>query len=316
MPKFMLYLVLSCLTCLAMISLPSLIFILAIIWGIILILTGLETNKRQLTMIFTVNLLLLWFMSGNAYLLYIGLPALAMGVKASNHNSGYYDLLKTGLVTAVVAGALLLGLFYISGDTGINQIEPQINSYVKESLQFYEDSGIFELYGEKGINRAEFESYIYQVVHTTVRHLPALYFLQATLIIVLTLYLASRLARRRGINRLEKQPFSREQMPWQIAWLVIAGLGLWLIGSSESTPRLIGSNLLAVMAPILAYFGLAVLVYKLNGLNRSKKSWITALIVITGIILTLPAIIFLTLLGLFDSLIDYRKLRTDKEVPL
>lgn len=314
MPNFMLYLVLSCLTCLAIISAPSLMFILAIIWGIILILTGLETNKRQLTIIFAVNLVLLWFLSGDAYLLYIGLPSLAMGVKAVDKNSGYYDLLKIGLLTAVAAGTLLLGVFYISGDTGINQIEPQINDYVRESLEVYEDSGLFELEG--GINRGEFESSIYQVVHTMVRHLPALYFLQAVLIIVLTLYLASRVARRRGINRLQKQPFIREQMPWQIAWLVIAGLGLWLIGNNESTTRLIGSNLLAVMTPVLAYFGLSVLAYKLKRLARPKKTVITALVVVTGIILTLPAIIFLTLLGLFDSLIDYRKLRTDKEVPL
>jgi len=316
LPAFVLYLILSCLTCLVMINIPSLMFVLAIIWGIILILTGLETNKKQLTIIYAANLLLLWFLAGTIDFLYIGLPALAMAFRAINKNSGYYNLLKVGLGTAVIAGGLLLGLIYLNGDNGITQVEHQINNYVKENLELYENSGAFELYRDTGMSEAEFESSLYKIVHVMVQHMPALYFLQTIMITAITLYLASRLARRRGLNRLEKRPFAGEQLPWQFAWVVIAGLGLWLTGQEESTMRLIGSNLLAVMAPVLAYFGLSVLAFKLNNVHPFRKPWLTVLIVITAIFLTLPVLIFLILLGLFDSLIDYRKLRTDKEVPL
>lgn len=315
MPAFIQYLVMSSLACLAMIYMPSFIFILALIWGTILIMAGLNTNKGQMIIIIAVNLLLVWVISGNALQIYVGLPAAAMAIGAATKR-GYYDLLKMGLVTAVVACIFLASLFYLNGDSGLKQLEPQIDHYVQESIELYEDTGIFERYAEQGLNRSEFESSMYKAVHVMVQHLPALYFLQAVVIMLLSLYLAFRLARNRGINQLQKRPFRCEQMPWQAAWLVIAGLGFWLAGSSGSILRLIGSNLLTIMTPILAYFGLSVLAYKLNQVNYPRKRWLIALIIIIAAIFTLPAVIFLTLVGLFDALIDYRKLRIDKEVPL
>ncbi|HEX3011877.1 MAG TPA: DUF2232 domain-containing protein [Syntrophomonadaceae bacterium] len=319
MPAFILYLVLSCLTCLVMINVPSLIFIFALIWGVFLILIGLETNKLKLSAAFALNILLIWAGSGSStiliYAFFVGLPALVMGYIITETNRGYYDVLKAGLATAIITGVLLIGFIYIDTDTA-KQFNTKIDNYIKANLESYERSGIFELYDQQGIEKSQIEASFYKTAQAIVKHLPALYLLQAILLIVFTLYFASRLARYRGIHRLDKLPFTCEMMPWQIAWLVIGGLLFWLMGESGSNLQLVGSNVLTVLAPISAFFGLSVIAYKLNLLKPSSKRRGILILVILIIFLTIPAFIFLALLGLFDSLLDYRKLRTDKEVPL
>jgi uncharacterized protein YybS (DUF2232 family) len=208
-----------------------------------------------------------------------------------------------------------MGLFYLNGQT-LNQIEPQLNSYVQQSLKQYQDSGALQLYEQKGVDRQEIEASFNRIAHTLVQHLPAIYFIQAAILIALTLYFAAQMARRRGIFKLQKRPFSQEVMPWQLAWLVIAGLALWLLGSADSVMRLTGSNLLVALAPIAAYFGLSIVFYGLNRMGPGRKAWSKALVIMLLFLLTKPILAFLALLGLFDSLLDYRKLRTDKEVSL
>lgn len=317
MPAFVPYLLISCLTCLAMIMLPGLILLWATLWGMLLILAGLETGRIKLAFIFVCNLGVLFLAGEGAtfiYSLYIGVPTLVMGILAADQKWGYYDLLKAGLAAAVLTGMLLIGFMYFFTDSA-SQIEPQINTYVQETLNMYEDTGVFEFYAQKGIEREEIESAFYQLSRTIVKHLPALYYIQAALMVILALYLAALIARRRGITRLKKLPFLQEVMPWQLAWVVIAGLLFWLAGKEGSALRLLGSNLLVVLAPLLFYFGLAVLFYKVGRMNPRSKRWIIVIAVIILVVMTIPAFIFLALLGLFDSLIDYRKLRTDKEAP-
>ena len=145
-------------------------------------------------------------------------------------------------------------------------------------------------------------------------HLPALFFLQAILLVFLILYFSSLLAAKRKLPVLQRQPFSEEIMPWQLAWLVIAGLGCWLLGREEM--QLIyyaGSNILFIMVPITVYYGTSHLVYRLKRWQGKSKKWVIALIIMVTLFFTVSAIIFIGLMGLFDSLLDYRKLRRKKE---
>ena len=110
-----------------------------------------------------------------------------------------------------------------------------------------------------------------------------------------------------------KRPYDQEVMPWQLVWVVIAGLSLWLIGREEmSLVYYTGSNLLVVLVPIAVYFGLATVIYKLKQRKTSTRNWIITFLVIITVIFPLSAIIFLAVVGLFDSLLDHRKLRVEK----
>jgi uncharacterized protein YybS (DUF2232 family) len=48
-------------------------------------------------------------------------------------------------------------------------------------------------------------------------------------------------------------------------------------------------------------------------LPAKSKKWIVTLVVLLGLFFSVPTIIFIGLIGLFDSLLDYRKIRRKKE---
>ena len=75
----------------------------------------------------------------------------------------------------------------------------------------------------------------------------------------------------------------------------------------------LGSNILWTLVPIAVYFGLATIVHKIAGRRRSARVLIILGIIFLTLALPLSAIIFLSIIGLFDSLVDFRKLRTGQE---
>jgi uncharacterized protein YybS (DUF2232 family) len=128
------------------------------------------------------------------------------------------------------------------------------------------------------------------------------------------LSISAYISRKRKLGILARRPFREEIMPWQFAWGIILALTLWLMGRDERTNLYyIGSNLLVIAAPITVYYGLSGLAFRWQKLSSRYKRYALTLLIFVGIITTIPAIIFIGLLGLFDSLLDYRKLRYKKE---
>ena len=104
-------------------------------------------------------------------------------------------------------------------------------------------------------------------------------------------------------------------MPWQLVWVIIAGLALWLLGRAQQMNSLYytGSNILVVMLPISVYFGLATVVFKLKQQKPVYQKWFTIILIILSIFFLPSAVIFFSIIGVFDALMDYRKLRLEKE---
>lgn len=312
MPVFVFYLMVSSLAACLMAVIPQLTFIIAIAWGASLIMSSLYLERIQVLIIFGINVLLLYGIAGGStvffYLSFFGAAVLVMAVLSTAH-CDYYRLQKWGLITAVIGVSLFMGLIYLNtGEIGMTEMEAQLGSYLQDTLQ---ESGFFDIYEERGISNAEIEE---RLLSSIVRHLPAFYYLQAIMVVFFMLLLASFLSLKRSIQRLKKKPYVQEIMPWQLVWVVITGLGLWLWGKDQAnTIYYIGSNILLVMAPITIYFGLATVVYKLGYKKAAGSKLIIVLIIILSIVFPLSALIFLGLIGLFDSLLDYRKLRLKGE---
>jgi hypothetical protein len=128
------------------------------------------------------------------------------------------------------------------------------------------------------------------------------------------LFLASFRCQKRNLNRLIRKPFDQEIMPWQMAWAVILGLALWLWGRDQlSTIYYIGSNILLLTVPIGLYYGLAAVVYKIRQYKQRTRRIMVIVLAVLSLLFTASAIIFFTVIGLFDSLLDYRRLRTKEE---
>jgi uncharacterized membrane protein YhaH (DUF805 family) len=89
---------------------------------------------------------------------------------------------------------------------------------------------------------------------------------------------------------------------------------LWLAGRyfDHSLAYQGGLNLMVIMAPMAIYFGFSTVSWRVKRLNDRIRKWVAILLVILGIVLLPSALIFLALVGLFDALLDYRKLISGK----
>lgn len=318
MPAFIKILVLSSIACLAMGQLPYLGFIMAIMWGLSLVMGGYYLEKPRLILIFLLNIMLLYGTTGSStlfyYLLIIGIPSLIMAWLLSMGRA-FYDLQKWGTLSAVVGVSIFLVFaYYAINDKQIEQIETQVEQYVEESIELSVNSRIFDIYEENGISQEELKQGMMAAARSAAYHLPAYYYLKAILSIFLILYLTTYFSRKRGLQILSKKAYIYEIMPWQFTWLVIAGLALWLLGRDQiSWLYYTGSNILVLSAPVSIYYGIADISYRIKKLQGKRRKWMIGIFIVLIVLFTLSALIFIALLGLFDSLLDYRKVRKKEE---
>ncbi len=318
MPSIAYLVVISSAACLFMGRSPYMTFIAAVIWGVSLIIGGYYLNGKYLALVFGLNLIILYGLTGSTGLFYalgfFGMPSFLMGYRLGRYQNGYYQLRKWGLVSAVLAVSLFLSLAYNFGELQVATLQNEIENYMHQGLIGSGDTNILKVYEEQGISQEEVENSIALVARGLIMHLPALYYLQALITVLIILSLSAYYCRRRNLPILNKRPFSEEVMPWQFAWGIIVGLSLWLWGRDEMTTLYYaGSNLLVILAMVTVYFGLSSLVYRWQIMNPTTKRWTLILFIGASLAFTLPAIIFIGFLGLFDSLLDYRKVRFKKE---
>jgi uncharacterized protein YybS (DUF2232 family) len=303
--------------CWVMSSLPSWAFVSGIVWGICLLLGGYLLSRKNMILIFGLNILLLYGLSGSSnlfFLLIFGIPSFIMGLLLSGQK-GYYELQKWGMLTAVLLTSLFLVMtYYYAGDDAITTIQAEINQYINESGNLSDDSEFLKLYEQQGISPEEVKNNITLLVRWIVIHQPALYCIQSILAVYLILICSAYISRRKQLPILTHKPFREEKMPWQFAWAIIIALSLWLWGrDGMMNLYYIGSNLLVIAIPITVYYGLAGLAYLWPKAPPRRRKWTMIFLVIFCVLFPLAAIIFISLLGLFDSLLDYRKLDYKKE---
>jgi len=298
--------------------LPFFTLLAAILWGSSLLIGALRLDARGLTVIIVLNVLIVSSLTGlNNTITLMGffiVPAVVMSWWAGQGRD-YYYVQRWGVISAVIGASLLLGwLYYTSGGLGMEQVEQQMEAQVEETIKYYEDSGLMELYEKQGLSSEEVKKALLSFMRAAVRHLPAFYYLQAIMAVFFMLFLASFWGQKRNLNRLIRKPFDQEIMPWQMAWVVIVGLVLWLWGRDQlSAIYYAGSNILLITVPIALYYGLAAVVYKVRRYQGRIRRVIAIVLVVLSLLFTASAIIFLTVIGLFDSLLDYRRLRAKEE---
>lgn len=298
--------------------LPFLTVVVAILWGCSLLLAALNLDQKRLITVIIINIIIVLSLSGLEETLFLLaffiIPAVVISLGAQQDRD-YYQLQRGGVTVAVIAISLLLGgLYFSTGDMGMAQLEQEIAAQVEEIVEYYDDVGLMNIYEEQGISAQELKEALVSFMGAAVRHLPAFYYLQAIMAVFFMLFLASFWCQKRNLNRLIRKPFDQEIMPWQMAWVVILGLALWLWGRDQlSTIYYIGSNILLLTVPIGLYYGLAAVVYKIRQYKQRTRRIMVIVLAVLSLLFTASAIIFFTVIGLFDSLLDYRRLRTKEE---
>lgn len=317
MSRFVKVLLASSVACLILSTSPPLAAAAALAWGIILLLGGCWLGGRPILIVFGLNTLLLFGLAGNSilfFLLIFGLPSLIMALQLGRQK-GYYEVQTWGMLSALLVVGIFLGVAYYAGQSSAFTVSPQeIEIQVDANLKMLEDTGLLHLYEQQGLSPEELKSQFTAIYGWSIRHLPAWYFIQAILAVFLILRLGTYLGRTQGLLFADKRLFAEEAMPWPIAWAVIAGLILMLSGwGTGNIWYYTGSNIVLTVAPIAIYFGVATLVYLWRRMSARARRWWGVILILNVMFFTLPAIFFVALLGLFDSLLDYRGLEPKKE---
>ncbi|MEQ8201320.1 MAG: DUF2232 domain-containing protein [Syntrophomonadaceae bacterium] len=310
-------LLISLAACLVMSISPPLAVVSGLVWGVTLLLGIFWTGRRQLLIIFALNVLLLFGIAGDRvlfFLLIFGLPSLIMALQLGSQK-GYYEVQARGMLSVLLLVSLFLGTAYFANQGKYISVTPQeIEAQVDANLEMLDNSGMLRFYEQQGMSLDQLKSQVTAVYIWFFRHLPAWYYIQAMLAVFVTLRLGAYYGRTRGLPIPPRKPFAEEIMPWTVAWVVIAGLILMLWGwEGANVWYYVGSNLVVTSVPVAIYFGTATMVYLWRRMSSRARRWWSAIIILNLLLFTLPTIFFLGLLGLFDSLLDYRGLEPKKE---
>jgi len=317
MAAFILFLLLSCSLVYMMAAWPFTALLTAIVWGAVLITAGLYLKRTHLIVLFLANIAVLYYAGGLVNTIYVmalcGLAMMIMSYMAWR-GGNYYELQRGGVAIAVVGLSLFLGISYFETHDGWKQeLQSELNTYLDQSMKSYEDSGLAQLYADQGITREDFLKSAKEVSQAIIQHLYAIFYLQVIITVFFALLLAVFINRKRADERLKKKPYRQEIMAWQLVWVIIAGLALCLWGNRQGTGLFyVGSNILVVLIPITVYYGLAAVIYKIGQMRETPRRWFTIIIVVLSTIFLPSALIFFSIFGMFDALLDYRKLRIVK----
>ncbi len=316
MPANILFSLLSLALAYLMASWPTAAMLTLIAWGAVIITAALYMKRLQLLLLYGVNLSLLYWIGGSDTFIYLFsfLLAILLMSYLTWRGCSYYEIQKAGISVVILAMSIFMGLvYYQNGNLGQDKLKTEYKQYIEPSIQFYEKKGLLKIDEENGLSRQELEKSMAAYIDFISRLLPAIFYLQAIMVIFFTLFLASFINRGRNDGRLKKKTYAEEIMPWQLVWVAICGLALLLWGKDRSAPIFYGgTNILAVMMPVACYFGLAAVLFRLQRTRKEYRPWVTAALVVLSIFFLPSALVFFSIVGLFDALLDFRKTRIGK----
>ncbi|MHB1420376.1 MAG: DUF2232 domain-containing protein [Bacillota bacterium] len=213
--------------------------------------------------------------------------------------------LHAGLLVAVVFAALVLLL--PDSFLGVNFSGLSHQFDLEPTIQFYRQVGLIGT--NTGMTEEVARQMLLNMNHWLQILLPGSQIVGNMLMAVLNFIAARWLLRKVGLTVEPLPSFRKWQLPWYYVWGFILGLGLTLLGDylKWGTGKNTGLNIIYIYLPVLIVDGMAVAAFywkKLPGLLMLR-----IVIILTSFFYFPFLVIGLLLLGLFDPLFDYRKIR-------
>lgn len=245
------------------------------------------------------------------YALLTILPGIAMGWMLSRSGT-LGKVLTVGLMAGTAGFFINWGwqAWYTSLPLGIHYLEQALADYFDYMVEVIQISGMEEFYADQGFSLQVMKDALAGYLSSLAGLRPAIYLLTDWFRILVGLLLARIALGSRGYLAFPR--FSSQRMAWQLDWVIILGLSMWLAGDNWSIEWLqaAGRNLLALMMPIVFYFGMCLTVYLFKRFR--KRRLLIAALVMAGLFLPLQFTMVVLILGLFDPLIDYRHLTEER----
>ena len=235
-----------------------------------------------------------------------GLLGLALGVCFRRKISGGKTF---AVVTVVATVGIALGTLFSFWVAGVPILQGLRNMVTAVTSVFDVLAGQEQMLAllPPGMSMAEYIAFLKQ---TAAAILPAIFVIYCMLTVWVTYAISSFLLGRMGYAVVRLPLFSRWQMPLPILWLAMLGLAFGIAGNylGMETFSNISFNLLYMTIPLFLLCGMSVLYYYLQ--RRDIPQVMKTMTLLFLIIFAAFGFILLTMVGMFDTLFDWRRLHS------
>lgn len=283
-------------------------FLVDYIWGIPIIIIIKKYNIRigMLTLMTTFFLTWMFTEPVTTFALVVQLAPLAIAYGLLfKYESSPGTVLFAGSVVSILSTMLaVLGFVYIAG----------VDYIPTEEFFRMQAQQIAEIYTKYGLmTAAESKVYAETMTKLVIALIPSMLAVGAVVRAFVTYIITVKVFRKLNYRVTSLPPFREWTLPWYSIWLVIAGLGLSLVGDQYglNTLAVIGKNMLFIVVPLFFVIGLAVVVNYFRSWQMPK--WMKVFLVVMILINLGGALILLTIIGLFDPVVSFRKRRVPKD---
>lgn len=300
-------------TILALIGLflPPISLITNFLWIIPIIVICLRHDLRSGILVLLVTTILIMMfgtpLSGLALVLEYGIVGLIYGYAFRNKLSVGKTLFY-GCVATVIGTMLVILISFALTGFSPDYLQSQAQEAMDMTMEMYEQMGLIEQLAERGLSEEQIQSTMQGLLTVIIYLIPGFMIVSSLSSAFLSFYVSRLVLKKMHISLPDIPPFKTWRIPWYYIWGFIAAFGLFLLGdyAQIKAAKIIGQNVMLVYAPIFFVIGMAILNFYLNKFNVGKP--IRSLIVIMTLLNFPFAFMLFASLGMFDTLIDYRRL--------
>ena len=220
-------------------------------------------------------------------------------------------IIVAGAAISVLSTFLLLVLSFAVINVDFESQKEMLLNTLDETIIIYEDQGLLDQLSEQGVSKEEFRETMLNSLKLLFTILPAILIVMSVFSAAIN-FIVTRTILRRFKHEVSKlPPFKEWSLPWYTIWGIILGWTFYLLGDylNLDIGIFISKNILIVFAFLVLIQGLAVMAFLLAKLKLNNFSKVALIFLL--ILLLRHVVVIAIVTGLFDLLLDYRKMISD-----
>lgn len=214
------------------------------------------------------------------------------------------EVLFWSLMAAALFGALPVIGFASQG------IQPQmVHNLANSLLQQYKEAGFLTALQQQGITENQVRIMLEQSLNVFILITPAM----AGITGFVELSLSYLIYKKVFDKNRERIPFTRWRLPWYAIWGAILAIALYLLGDQFSWPliRGVGINLMVAYGALALALGTTLYVYFLQSSRVPRLlKWV---LIFVNIFSLFASVVSVMMFGLFDMVLNFRRLPESEE---
>ncbi len=289
--------------------LPEVRFFVSLVWAVPVVYLVRRQGLRQGSLAILLASLVVSLAAGASngliVILEIGSLALVMGLLYKNAVPAQRIMLYS-VVVAVVMQLMLLGVTINQLTSDNQEVKLQIEKQQTEILTMFKEVGLVGTAGAP--TEEEFRQAFQETWLLTLQLASGITIITAILMALANYQLAYYYLARQRQALPQHLPLANWRFPWYTIWGLITGLSLLLLGNGSGIADVLGKNIVLVSLFGGLLLGLAVLSYYFSKKALPKMLKISLVLLI---VFYLPlALVLLTLIGIFDPVVNFRRIAT------